>query len=76
MSDPVVHSQLADIQRTLGHLQGQGEAIIERLDAGSARMDAHDKRITGLERWRTWVAGISAGMGALFGAGSSHFPKL
>jgi hypothetical protein len=63
-------SDLAEIQRGLGRVEG-------KLDTALARMDDHEKRLGLLEKWRRWLAGAYWGvcvvLGALAAAVGIHF---
>ena len=47
----------------LGRIDGKLDAAITQGQANSERIDAQDKRISALERWRAYLVGIAAASG-------------
>lgn len=63
-----------ELNRALGRVEGKLDSLIDLVKAQGVRTDAHDKRLSSLERWRTWSAGVGATVAGLLGIG--HLPKL
>ena len=68
-------SELADIQRALGRIEGTLGEIKDGVKRGSERMDKQDEKIGSLQNRQHWYAGIAAGIGALLGFGGTNLLK-
>ena len=55
----------------LGKLDGKMDAVLTQTAQLSTRIDAHDKRLGVLEKWKAWVLGVATSISALVGAGAS-----
>lgn len=77
MSDQIseIHNMLAANTAAQTGMAHDIAWIRERVTAGDARVDIHEKRLTSLERWRSWTAGIVAAIGALIGYAGTHAVK-
>lgn len=49
----------------LGRLEGKVDAILSNQTAMDKRLDEHEKRLSVLERYRSWQLGVSAAIGTL-----------
>jgi len=63
-----MRTQLAEIQRAVGRIEGNVAGIKESLARGTVKLDAQDTRITKLEHGNVRSTGFAAGVGAVFGA--------
>ena len=47
-------SELADIQRALGRIEGKQDAMLAQLERGTERMDNQDEKIGKLQNRQYW----------------------
>ncbi len=69
-------ADLAEIQRSLGRVEGKLDAALNRMDARDREEAAQNKRIENVERRQWWLSGVAAAIGALLGIGGSNGLKL
>lgn len=62
----------AEVQRTLGRIEGTLSGLDEKITRMSTAVDALGPRVSSLEKWRAWTAGVAAAIGALIGWSSKH----
>lgn len=76
-----------EIQRSLGDIQGQLRTVLanqaeialrmtDHIEKDDNRFEKHAIKIASLENQRWWDRGFAAALGAIFGFGGGHFPKL
>lgn len=61
-------SDMSDVIKSLGRIEGIVEGIDKRLDSGSKRMDGHDRRLGKMEGRLSWFAGAWGMAGTAAGA--------
>lgn len=49
----------------LGRLEGKLDALISQVGTVNNRLEAHEGRISDLERWRAYLVGIGAAVGVI-----------
>lgn len=62
-----IRDQLANIQRSLGRVEGTLAAVTRNMIRGTQRMDDHEARTTKLEHKQMRSTGFAAGVAAVFG---------
>jgi len=56
-----------EIQRALGRVEGKIDGMCKDQNRSHDYLVATSKRVGSLERWRSWIVGISIGAGAVGG---------
>lgn len=66
----------AEIQRSLGRIEGKLDSALSRMDAKDTQDMERDKRIASVERRQWWLSGVAAVIGGLLGFGGSNGLKM
>lgn len=69
-------SELTEIQRSLGRVEGKLDAALTRMDARDQDVEDLRKELRSVDRRQWWLSGVAAAIGALLGIGGSHGLKL
>ena len=62
---PEAPVDLNDLHRSLGRIESKLDALSARDDAHKERLDHHSNRLRSLERGRSWLMGAAAGISAV-----------
>lgn len=65
-------SDMTEIQRSLGRVEGKLDTALTRMDQHGERMDKLEDRQRSVERRQWWMTGAWAAIGALLGFGGAN----
>lgn len=69
-------SDLTEIHRSLGRVEGKLDAALERMEGHEERIDKHQEEIDALKGSHRWAAGWAAGISLVAGAALSWIVNL